>query len=243
MNTRRKIAITVGVLFVIAFVLDYVGRAMYEPTLYAPDFLVNAFPNKILMTTGILLEFIAGIAIVLIPVALFPIFKKHNEALALGYLGFRFLEGILFMVFPVVKSLSLISLSQEYTTSGAQNAAYLQTLGTSIQAQSNWGTLIYIIVFCLGALLFNYVLYQSKLIPRWISVWGFIATSMLLAGAIVGVFDIVDTTNIMMFLGLPFALNEMLMAGWLIVKGFNSPKSDAASGETEKNISMKPARA
>lgn len=242
MTASRKTAIVVGVLFVIALVLDIVGRGIYEPILYTSDFLENAFPNKIELTTGILLELIAGIAIVLIPVVLFPIFKKHNEALALGYLGFRFSEGILFMVFPVAKSLSLISLSQEYLT-GAEDAAYLQSLGRSLQAQNHWGTLIYIIVFCLGALIFNYVLYQSKLIPRWISVWGLIAVSLLMLGAFVAVFGLVDTTRVMTFLGLPFGLNELVMAGWLMLKGFNPLAIDEESGTTKKNIRMKPARA
>ncbi len=224
MTSPRKTAILVGILFVIAFIVDIVGRGMYEPILNTPEFLSQAYPAKILMTLGIVLEFIAAIAIVLIPVALFPIFKKYNEALALGYLGFRFLEGILFM-FLVINSLSLLSLSKVFVNSEAADANYLQIIGASIQAQNNWATLIYIIVFTIGALMFNTVLFKYKLIPRWISVWGLIATAMLLAGALIGVFDLMDTSRIMTFLGLPFAVNEMLMAGWLIVRGFNSAAS------------------
>jgi len=113
---------------------------------------------------GILLEFICAPAIVLIPIVLFPILKKYNESIALGYVGFRLLEGILF-IFMVINSLSQISLSQEYLNSGAGEVSYFQTLGNSIQAQNAWATLIYIIVFTLGALMFYYLLYKSKIIP------------------------------------------------------------------------------
>jgi len=221
MNSNRKTAIIVGVLFIIALVLDIIGRGIYEPILNAPDFLVNAYPNKIQLIIGILLEFICAPAIVLIPIMLFPILKKYNESIALGYVGFRFLEGILF-IFMVINSLSLISLSQEYLNSGAGDASYFQILGNSIQAKNDWATLIYIIVFTLGALMFYYLLYQSKIIPRFISVWGLIAAALLLTGALLGMLDLIPLSKVMIFFGPPIALNEIVLAVWLIAKGFNS---------------------
>ena len=228
MNIYRKTAIIVGVLFLIAFIFDLLAMAVTEPILNAPDYLVNAYPNKIKVIIGILLEFIAAIAIVLIPIMLFPILKQHNERLAIGYVGFRFLEGILF-IFTVIKSLSLISLSQDFVSAGAPDASYFQTIGSSIQAQMDWSTLIYIIVFTIGALMFYNVLYKSKLLPRFISVWGFIAASLLLGGALVGLFGLIHTPKIMIFLGPPVALNEITLSVWLFAKGFNS---SAAVSET-----------
>jgi hypothetical protein len=151
---------------------------------------------------------------------LFPILRKYNEALALGYVGFRLLEGVLFIA-GVLGALSQLSLSQEYINAGAPNASYFQTLGNSVQAVINWTTLIYIIVFTLGALMFYYVLYRSKLIPRFISAWGFIAAALLLIGALLGMFGLIALPQVMIFLGPPIALNEIVLAGWLIVKGFN----------------------
>ena len=221
MNSYRKTAIIVGLLFIIALVLDLIGRGIYEPILNAPDFLVNAYPNKIQLIIGILLEFICAPAIVLIPIILFPVLKKYNESMALGYVGFRFLEGILF-IFMIINSLSLISLSQEYLNSGAGDAFYFQTLGNSIQAENYWGTLIYIIVFTLGALMFYYLLYKSNLIPRFISIWGFIAAILLLTGALLGILGLFPLLKVMSFFGPPIAINEMVLAVWLIVKGFNT---------------------
>jgi hypothetical protein len=227
MNTNRKIAIIVGVLFIIAFVFDLLAMAISEPILNAPDYLVNAYPNKIQIIIGSLLELFAALAIILIPIMLFPILKQHNESLSFGYVGFRFLEGILF-IFSVIKSLSLISLSQEFISAGAPDASYFQTIGNSIQAQNHWSTLIYIIVFTLGALMFYSLLYKSKLLPRFISAWGLVAVSFLLAGALFGLFGLIHTSKIMIFFGPPVALNEMTLSIWLFAKGFNP--SAIASG-------------
>jgi hypothetical protein len=220
MDSIRKTAIIVGVLFIIAFVFDLLAMAISEPILNASDYLVNAYPNKIQIVIGMLLEFFAACAIVLIPIMLFPIFKQHNESLSVGYVGFRLLEGILF-IFAVIKSLSLISLSQEFISAGAPDASYFQTLGNLIQAQNHWSTLIYIIVFTLGALMFYTLLYKSKLLPRFISGWGLVAVSLLLAGALLGLFGIIHTSRIMIFFGPPIALNEMTLSIWLFAKGFN----------------------
>jgi len=233
MNSYRKTAIIVGVLFIIALVLDIIGRGIYEPILNAPDFLVNAYPNKIQLIIGIILEFICAPAIILIPIMLFPIFKKYNESIALGYIGFRLLEGI-FFIFMVINSLSLISLSQEYLNSGAGNTSYFQILGNSIQVENYWTTLIYIILFTLGALMVYYLLYKSKLIPRFISVWGLIAAALLLIGALLGMLGLIPLSKVMNFFGPPIALNEITLSVWLIAKGFNS--SAIASYSLKKDI-------
>ncbi len=85
MNSPRKTAIIVGVLFIIAIVMLFIGEAFYKPILSSPDYLDNAYPNKIIVIIGILLEFTIVPAIVLIPVFLFPILKKHNEVLVKVY--------------------------------------------------------------------------------------------------------------------------------------------------------------
>ena len=83
MSTSRKTAIVVGVLFIIATLLLFVGEAFYQPVLLSPDYLETAYPNRTIATLGILFEFACVLAIPLIPVFLFPILRKHNEAMAL----------------------------------------------------------------------------------------------------------------------------------------------------------------
>ncbi len=223
MNTYRKTAISVAVLFLIALVFNIVASGIYPPILNAPDYLVNVYPNKIPVTIGILLDFICAPAMILIPIMLFPLFKMFNERIALGYVVFRLLEGILH-IFLAINSLSLISLSQDYINSGAPDVSYFQALGNSIHARIEWATLLYIIVYTLGAIMFYYLLYKSKLIPRWLSGWGLFAVVFLLTGALLhmfGIFGTMPLMKVMPFFAPPIGLQEMVMAVWLIVKGFN----------------------
>jgi hypothetical protein len=104
----------------------------------------------------------------LLAVFLFPALRKHSEALALGYVGFRFFEAVLFVVIEG-KKLSLINISRDYLNNGKMDASFFQDLGGSIQSVNEWTFMIYVLVFSVGALLLYSVLYKSKLVPRFIS--------------------------------------------------------------------------
>jgi hypothetical protein len=231
-NIPRKAAIIVGVLFVVATVMLFIGGAFYNPILESPDYLDNAYPNRLIVIIGILLEFTKVPAIALIPVFLFPILRKHNEALALGYVGFRFLEAVLLSVIDINK-LSLVNVSQDYLNRGGMDASYFQNIGSLIQSQNDWGFSIYLIVFTLGALMFYFVLYKSELIPRSISAWGFIAAALLLTGSVLVMVDMftgIPELGVELIFATPIAVNEMVLAVWLIVKGFNP----SAMGESRQ---------
>ena len=126
-------------------------------------------------------------------------------------------------VIAEVNKLSLIGVSQAYLDHGVESAAYFQQIGSAIQAETYWGDtagLLYNIVFVVGAMMLYSVFYQSKLIPRWISVWGLLAAIALLTGALLSVFTNIPPIFTLPIL-LPIAVQEMVMAGYLIVKGFN----------------------
>ena len=234
-GTHRKSAIIVGVLFIIATVMLFVGGAFYDPFLSSPDYLDIAYPNRIVVIIGILLEFTKIPAIALIPVFLFPILRKHNEALALGYVGFRFLEAVLLVGIEINK-LSLINVSRDYLNNGGMDASHLQNIGNWIQSVNDWTFSIYLIVFTLGALMFYSVLYRSKLIPRFISAWGFLAAALLLTGSVlimVDAFTGISALGLELIFALPIAVNEMVLAVWLIVKGFNPSAIVSGSAKTD----------
>jgi len=218
MNTNRRTARIVGLLFITATVASSLSFAISDPILNAPDILVNVSANITQVIIGVLLLLIDCAAVVAIPVMLVPIFKKHNEALALGYVGARIIESVILIV-GTIFLLSLLTLSQEYVQAGTPDASYFQTLGTLLLAVYEWTLLVGImIVFSLTALILNYLLYQSELIPRWLSVWGLIGATLLLAVGLLEIFGF----NLTEILSIPIALQEMVFAVWLIVKGFNS---------------------
>ena len=221
MNSNRKLSTIVGALFLTVMVTWFIGSELIESVLNAPDYLINVYPNRIRVIIGVLFELIQAAAVVGIAVMMFSILKKYNERIALGYVVFRILEVAIHIV-TIFSTLSLLTLSQEYVNAGTPDLSYFQTLGNSIQAEIAWNDLIYMIVFALGAPMFYYILYQSRLIPRFISVWGIISPALLLIGALLGMFDLIDTSKIMIFLGSPVALGELILSVWLIAKGFNS---------------------
>ena len=106
----------------------------------------------------------------------------------------------------------------------ARDTSYFQTLGALIIALRDWAGVVEQFPYGLGALMFNYMLYQSKLIPRWLSVWGLIGAILLIAMGLLRMFArSVTARERAVFLAIPLILNELVLAVWLIVKGFNSP--------------------
>jgi hypothetical protein len=87
------------------------------------------------------------------------------------------------------------------------------------------------LVWSLSALVLNYILYQSKLIPRWLSGWGLVGAMLSFTTYLLQVFSI----NLTEFLFLPIALQEMVFAVWLIVKGFNSSAIASLSAKRDAN--------
>ncbi len=235
MNSPRKTAIIVGVLYIIGTVAGVLSLVFVNPILSAPDYLLQFSANKTQVITGALLVIIMGVALVMVPVMMFPILKKQNKALALGYVVFRALEAVTYIA-VVISWLLLITLSQEYVKAGAPDASYFQTLGALLLEADDWINPILTIVFILGALMFYYLLYQSKLIPRFISVWGLIAAIPYLTAGLLLMFTLISpssTTQIVLML--PLALQEMVLAVWLIVKGFNSSAIASLSAKTDIN--------
>ena len=217
MNSNRKTAIIVGVLFIVATVSSVIGGLLIESIIDAPDDLVNVSENENQVLIGVLLELTWAASAVGITVLMFPILKKHNESLALGYVGARIFEGFIATV-GAISGLLLITLSQEFVNAVAPDATYFQALGALLLAARDWAWWIGpMLVFALSALIFNYLLYQSKLIPRWLSVWGLIGGTLLLAEGLLGMFDL----TISAYLAAPIGVQEMVLAAWLIIKGFN----------------------
>lgn len=217
MNSEKKTAKIVGGLFIIALVSSLLS-GNFLVSLTTPNYLVAASVNEIQVLIGVLLLVILTASVVSIPIVMFPILKKHNDRLALGYISARIFEGFCDAIIAI-SPLLLVTLSREFVSAGAPVASYFQTAGTLLLSLSDWISVLENIPYCLGALIFSYLLYQSKLVPRWLSVWGLIGAIVLLARVPLSmfVFDPLSTA----ILAIPIIVNELVLAGWLIVKGFN----------------------
>jgi len=162
---------------------------------------------------------------------IYPILKhdadtKIKEGLGVWYLGSRIAEGVLFLV-GILATLSLLPLSQEFVKAGAPDASYFQTGGTLLVTAAQYAMMLGQSAFCIGALMLYYLLYQSKRVPRWLSVWGLIGAPLMLAAGFLVLIDGDPNSPLSTALYAPLALQEMVLAIWLIVKGFNSSAIDS----------------
>jgi hypothetical protein len=219
-NSNIKTARIVGALFLIAMVTSLVGGLWLESIIAAPDTLVNVAAMDTQVVVGVLLELANGLAVIGIAVMIFPIFKRHDEALALGYVALRIIEAVL-IVAALVIPLALIAVGQEYLDATPADASHLQGAATSfLAAREVLAGQMLGIFFGLAALVFYSLLHQLRLVPRFISVWGLIAAVLVLAWNLLEIFGI--SVSFGMILALPIILNEIFLGFWLIVRGFDS---------------------
>lgn len=222
MDSYRKTGIIVGVLFIMATVASILGSVALGSILDAPNYLINVSAHGNQLIIAALLFLIAAISAFATSFMLFPVLRRHIESLALGYVGLRIFENV-FYVIGTVGLLIMLTISQKYVA-GAVNASYYQALGTLLLALKDWAVLIgTLIFFGLGSMTLNYVLYQSKLVPRWLSVWGLIGAVLVFIYGLLGIFGLeMGLTSPYALLAMPIAAQEMVFAVWLILKGFNS---------------------
>lgn len=211
MSANKKTAVTVGALFLIAMVASLVGGGLVESVISAPEPLAAVSENETLLVLGTLLELVNAIAVVGIGVLMFTVLKHHNETQAVGYLSLRIVEAV-FCSLIVISPLSLIRLGQNQPQASA---------ALSIAERASISGLLVPVFFSLGALVLYSSMYQSKLLPRFIPVWGLAATVLILMLNLLSAFGLELGMGISMVFALPIILNEIFIGIWLIAKGFN----------------------
>jgi hypothetical protein len=228
MNANRKTAVVVGVLFLVGYIGVFLGSAIYAPVLDSPDYLSSLYSQRSKVIAGMLVELINDASVVGIAVLLFPILKQYGEGLALGYVGVRVIEAVTLAV-SKVSILALIPMSQQYAAAGAGGNSVLQSIGDFALAGRYWAGKIQVFFFVLGTVILFYLLYRSILVPRLISIWGFIAVASLAAANLLGAPDPTQSFQPAMLLYFPIIISEWLLAIWLIVKGFSPSRMEISS--------------
>ena len=221
----RKSAVIVGALFIIGTVSGVLSGIMSVPIQTAPDYLTSISTNETQWILGTLLILVMGFALSMVPVMLYPVFKKHNEVLALGAVVFRgVLEAVCYIAFAA-SMLLLLSASRAYVGDLTSDASALQTAGALLTNAGEWFSQIIALVFSIGALIIYYLFYQTRLIPRWLSGWGFIGAMLYFTAPLISMLGprhlALSLTSELGFLMAPLALQEMVFAVWLIAKGFS----------------------
>lgn len=228
MTSEKKTAVVVGVLFIVATVAGLSQFAL-RGALSSPDYLVEIAAGANSIVAAAVLDMIMIGAIFAIPVVVFPILKLHSVGAARGYLAARISEAVA-LAFGTISLLVLVSLSKDYVASGAPVAAHYDTIGRLLLSAGDWSLLVGgQVIFSFTALILNLVLYRARLIPRIIAAWGLIGAPLALASGLLVLFGVIaDSSAIQTALIVPIAVQEMVFALWLIVRGFSLPARTAA---------------
>ncbi len=234
MSPIRKTAIIVGVLFIIATVVDVVSHSIFiNPLIDDPNYLITTSANQNQLIAGVILKLIAAFACAGIAIWFYPVLRKHNGTLALGAAGFRIIECVLYIA-AVIGLLSILTLSQEYVKAGAPITSFFPASGSVLLAVREWAGQLAVIAFTVGAMMYYSVFFQSKLIPRWLTGWGFLGAALSLVAALLSLSgQVVPFSTFSILLNLPIGVQEMVLAVWLIVKGFNPSAAAITSQSTE----------
>jgi hypothetical protein len=227
----RKITTAAGLLYILGIIA---GILSISYAIDDPNYLAKASlaANGVLMAAFfhlLMAPIYIGIAILL-----YPVLKKYDQWLAFGFAGFRIVAGVFIMV-GVIFLLLLLSLSQEFVKAGTPNISCFQTMGVLLQTGRDLANHVATILsVSISGLMFYLILFRTKLVPRWLSGWGLAGIPFAIAASLLFFFRAISViTPMYLVLNIPMALQEIVLAIWLIVKGFD-PLSDMTSGRNHE---------
>jgi hypothetical protein len=231
----RTTARAVGILFLISYAGFAIGSVLLASSLDPATSLASIGASETQVIIGTLLSFLNVAAILGIAALLFPLLRVHGEGVAVWYVGMRVTKGAAYVT-GMIGTLSLLTLSREVIAGGM--TADGQVLRAVLVAQGDWAAHLATPPFILGAIALYALLYRSRLVPRFIAVWGLAAVASLTAGNVLAP-ELGGGFEPAMLLYLPIVANEVFLAVWLIVKGFTASASDGTT--TGQQLAAQPA--
>jgi hypothetical protein len=225
MNPNRKTAIFFGILLIFGIVFGILNTV---PALEHPDYLVKLFEIKTQVLWAMFFQFTMASVYVGITVVIYPIIKKFNEGIALWYFGFRII-GAAFLYIGIVSLMLLLFISQSYITSNQPDPSYYQTIAELLRVgRDGLNHIGMVLPWSIGGLILFYSFFRMNLVPKWLTIWGIIGYTLTLMSTILLLFEIIKiVTPIYFVMNTPTALLELILAGYLIIKGFNPTVIDS----------------
>ena len=214
-------ATTAGILLIIGTVAGILSKAVtYFPVHNADDPLAYAAHHSGAVATGALLVLVMGLSLALFAVVLFPVLRRVDEVLATGYLIIRGAVETATYVILAISWLLLVPLADTMSAGPGTASPAGARLGTLV-IDSDGASVIMSLVFCLGAALFYVLLYRSRIVPRWIALWGLAGIPLYVAAYLLAMYGVVGiNSSAVNLLSLPLAVQEMVLAVWMIARGF-----------------------
>ena len=229
MSPSRQTALIAGIWFALTFVFSIPALLLYDPVLNNTNYILSA-GHDTRIEFGAFLEVLLALSGIATAVVFYPVLRRQNRAVALGYIGSRTIESAMILV-GVIAVLSVVTLRKDVGGAGATDPATLEIAGRTLVAVKDW-TFLFGPAFCSGVgngVLLGYLMYKSRLLPRRLALFGLIGGPISAAGATAVLFGAWDQTDAIQFI---LTLGEIIweagLSIWLIVKGFNSTPITAA---------------
>jgi hypothetical protein len=218
MNTVSRTSRILGVAFLLQATTSLASGLIMKLALIVPgsirESMINIANEPWLMSANILGEMITAAGVIFLGAILFVVLRKQNEEMALVGLGLYVLEGAL-LAASKIAGFALLRISQEYITAG--QPASLETMGSLAMGSMDFGYTLLMVAFGLGAILFYWLLYKSRVIPRALSLWGLATVPITLVASIFAIFGF----QVPFAVYLPYVPFEFVVGIWILVKGIS----------------------
>lgn len=241
----RKAAIWVGVLYLVATIAPVATLSAWGSLIDDPGILTNAAVNEGQLILVAISYLVMAVAVAGVAFMIYPILRRVadtpvKEGLAHWYVGTRVTEGAVF-VFAVTATLAFMPLSREFMAAGGSEAGYFQSSSAVLQSSTDVAFALGQTVFAIGAAMLYYLLYVSRIVPRWLSLWGLAASPLFVVASLSLLWTGDPNSTLSTVLYVPMAVQEMVFAIWLIVKGFDL--AALAAGSNSESLSDPAVRA
>lgn len=220
-SIRRNEKIT-GAFFIAATTSAIIGQQFYSPVLNGADSLDNANAASTQIALGAFFELILAISNIGTGIMLYPRLKRYSESWGLGYALFRLLE-VVFILIGLLSMLSLVTLSTEALSMNTETKLSAQSIASFLKQVYGWAFILGP-HFMLGinTLIYSSIFYLSQILPKKLAIFGIMGAVLILLAAVLEIFGYIPHfSSSIIFLALPIAVYEMVLAGWLIIRGFN----------------------
>ena len=223
MNSDKNTIKLLGAAFLTVFIASLLSGALLDSAVGSgsiSDNLISISNNITLMRISILIELVTSIGIVVLAMLLYVVLHNQNKVIALVALGWWLAEAITLAV-SKIGAFALMPLSLEFVKAGTPDSSYFQALGDFFYyGFDRQGWALHMLFFCLGGILWYYLFFTSKYIPRFLSAWGVVSVSLVLINILLVLFD--RSIELQMIMLVPYLLFEALIGPWLMIKGIKS---------------------
>ena len=223
MKSQKIIARTFGIFFLLAFLSYGLGSGLTGSIANATDSLAHIYANQTQLVFGVvLMALVHTVVNIGLPVLMIPTLKSFNKVLSYGYLSAGITATVIVIVGAIFLML-LVPLSAMYNHADPTDLLYFETIGMILTKGNFYAYQIGMAIWGIGGLMFCYLLYISKLVPKGFAIWGFLGYLVFISGTVLELFGY----NIGVQLAIPGGLFEISLSIWLIIKGFKESELQA----------------